>query len=69
MNTTKSKTTSIIEWCVNLSIFLIILGLLAAAFIQPVMESRTYNKLTGANTTWWDAVWVELRVQDQPQKK
>lgn len=25
-------------------------------------ESRVYNELTGANTTTWDAVWVELRV-------
>jgi len=27
-------------------------------------ESRTYNRLTGAHTTAWDALWVELRVQD-----
>ena len=38
------------------------------AIMQPVMESKTYNKLTGARTTWWDALWVELRVQDQPLK-
>ncbi len=45
------------------------LALIAAGFawllFQPLMESRTYNKLTGANTTWWDAFWVELRVTDQ----
>lgn len=27
------------------------------------MESKTYNHLTGAQTTTWDAMWVELRVQ------
>lgn len=27
-------------------------------------ESATYNRLTGANTTTWDALWVELRVQE-----
>jgi hypothetical protein len=30
------------------------------------MESATFNRLTGAHTTWWDAVWVELRVQEAP---
>jgi hypothetical protein len=33
------------------------------------MESKTYNKLTGANTTWWDALWVELRVMESPITK
>jgi hypothetical protein len=31
-------------------------------------ESRTYNRLTGAQTTTWDALFVELRVQDSPLK-
>lgn len=29
-------------------------------------ESRTFNKLTGAQTTTWDALWTELRVQAPP---
>lgn len=41
----------------------ILLGLLSAH-----MESQTYNKLTGAHTTTWDAMWVELRVQDDPKQ-
>lgn len=32
------------------------------------MESQTYNRLTGAHTTTWDAMWVELRVQDEANK-
>lgn len=32
------------------------------------MESSTYNRLTGAQTTWWDAMWAELRVMDAPVK-
>jgi hypothetical protein len=48
------------------AIFLAILVLCVT--FQPVMESRTYNRLTGADTTWWDALWVELRVQDSPSK-
>lgn len=46
-----------------------ILVVLALPFIQAYNESRTYNKLTGANTTTWDALWVELRVQDTPIAK
>jgi ABC-type spermidine/putrescine transport system permease subunit II len=46
-----------------------LLLLLLFQLIAWSMESRTYNRLTGASTTWWDAVWVELRVQDQPIKQ
>lgn len=27
-------------------------------------EAETYNRLTGAHVTTWDAMWVELRVQE-----
>lgn len=40
-----------------------------AGFVQAKMESNTYNRLTGAHTTWWDACWVELRVMDAPRSK
>ncbi len=36
--------------------------------VGAMQESATYNKLTGAKTTWWDALWVELRVQGEPGK-
>ena len=42
---------------------LMLLGMLAFAIAQPFQESKTYNKLTGAHTTWWDALFCELRVQ------
>lgn len=45
---------------VLLFIMLVVLG-----FLSAKMESDTYNRLTGARTTWWDACWVELRVQDK----
>jgi hypothetical protein len=53
--------------CVMVAV--ILAGIGAVLMVQPYMESRTYNKLTGANTTAWDALWVELRVQDQPRKE
>lgn len=41
---------------------------LAFAFIIALhgawsaMEARSYNRITGANVTVWDAMWVQLRV-------
>lgn len=40
----------------------------ALVWFPAQMESRTYNRLTGAETTTWDALWVELRVQDSPKE-
>lgn len=55
----------------------IVILLIIASFTIPFVgwivnshfESKTYNKLTGAHTTTWDAMWVELRVQDSPKNK
>lgn len=41
---------------------------IALCFVQAYNESRVYNRLTGASTTTWDALWVNLRVQDAPRK-
>ena len=40
---------------------------LLAVWIHPMNEARTYNRLTGSHVTWWDALWVELRVMDCPR--
>lgn len=56
---------------VLLIVFLVIITLVFSLIFGigcAYMES-TYNKLTGANTTWFDALWVELRVQDEPEKR
>ena len=45
-------------------IALIALGAPALWVIQSYFESSTYNRLTGSETTTWDAMWVELRVMD-----
>lgn len=59
----KKKLSDIVINCVV--VVAIIVLIVAVIVVQPYMESRTYNKLTGANTTWWDAAWVQLRVQDR----
>jgi len=45
--------------------FLVVVSLITIVSFH--MESATFNRLTGAHTTWWDAVWVELRVQEEPK--
>lgn len=56
--------------CLITSVALVLLLILAFGFgwFRASQESKTYNRLTGANTTTWDAVWVELRVQDSPKE-
>lgn len=45
------------------SIFLAIVFFLVT--FQARMEARTFCKLTGrTDVTWWDALWVELRVSE-----
>ena len=29
---------------------------------QPGFEAATFNKLTGGHASYWDAIWVQLRV-------
>ncbi len=51
-------------WMIYAAFFLVSIGCWVA---HSYYESETYNRLTGAHTTWWDAMWVELRVQDAPR--
>lgn len=57
------KGFTLIELLTLLAIVLILVAIPLITFIQASQESKTYNKLTGTSTTWWDALWVELRVQ------
>ena len=49
------------------------LAAMAAAFIfvavsiwvfQSKMEARAFNSVTGKNISTWDAMWIQLRVQE-----
>lgn len=55
------------EGCSMFLCVLALIAIVAVAALQPLFESQAYNRLTGAQTTYWDALWLELRVQDQPQ--
>ena len=46
----------------SLLILATVFGTPAVLLIAAKMESETYNRLTGARTTTWDAIWVDLKV-------
>lgn len=50
-----------------IAIALVVACIIGFTFFLAKMESDTYNRLTGAKTTWWDALWVELRVMEAPR--
>lgn len=41
---------------------IVILFCIVMVFVQANMEAKAYNRVTGADVTWWDAMWVNLRV-------
>jgi hypothetical protein len=43
--------------------------LLAVWWGKSTMEAAAYNRITGSDVSTWDAMWVELRVQDGPARK
>lgn len=49
---------------------LAIIGICAIGWwvFSSSMEAKAYNRLTGAHATTWDAMWVELRVQERPKE-
>lgn len=63
----KPKNT---PWYLDADILLPLGFLIVVLMAAPVgwyMESAAFKRITGAHTTWWDAVWVELRVQEAPK--
>lgn len=44
-------------------------GVLLLAIAIAFFEARSYNKLTGSNTTTWDAFFLDLRVVSEPKQK
>jgi hypothetical protein len=42
---------------------------ISIALAQPYFEAKSFNRLTGGNATYWDALFSELRVDGSSQKK
>jgi hypothetical protein len=56
------------EWKIGCPLAaLAVLLILAGGWIGACQEAKTYNKITGADVTTWDALWVELRIQESPR--
>lgn len=54
---------------VSCLILVIALGALGWWIFRSSMEASAYNRVTGSNVTTWEAMWIELRVQEAPQSK
>uniref|UniRef100_A0A6M3LJ60 Uncharacterized protein n=1 Tax=viral metagenome TaxID=1070528 RepID=A0A6M3LJ60_9ZZZZ len=48
-----------------LLIGLIIVILTLIFFVSAYYEAKTYSRLTGKQVSWFDAVWVDFRIQEQ----
>ena len=47
---------------------LIILAIVPVGWVfKSYMEAKSYNEVTGKNVTTWQAMWIDLRVQDSPK--
>lgn len=53
------------EWLCVVGVALIVVGVVSIAVLQPHFEAKAYTNLTGKNVSYWDAVWLDLRVQEQ----
>ena len=56
-----SRNSEFGKGCVVVLAFAVVYAFFA--YVQAKNESDTFNRLTGATTTWHDALWAELRVQ------
>ncbi len=62
----KQKTT-LCEWPTLAAIAVLVLAIPGPWVVKSYFEAQAYNRLTGAHATTWDAMWVELRVQQSPK--
>lgn len=42
----------------------LIIGMLGYWFISSYFEARAFNRITGSGVSTWEAMFVELRVQE-----
>lgn len=50
------------------TIFILLAFMFGVYLFASSMESKTFNRLTGSNTTMWDAMFTELRVMEGVKK-
>lgn len=58
------------DWMVISALVAGVLALaVAAALFQPYMEARAYERVTGKPVSMWDAMFLDLRVQAEPESQ
>lgn len=58
------------DWMAISALLAVVLALsLAAALFQPYMEARAYERVTGRPVSMWDAMFLDLRVQSEPESQ
>ncbi len=57
------------RWKIAVVVSLSLVIIVGVVSTIAYFEASTYNRLTGANVTTWDAVWVQLRVQSFPKQE
>lgn len=63
MKRTPSSTGELIGHLIVLALLLVIA--FAVNCCSSVMEARAYNRVTGKNVGWWDAMWIDLRAESE----
>jgi hypothetical protein len=57
------------EWALPAAFVAVALGLLFVIwYAASAVEARAYNRITGSNVSAFDAMFVELRVQEGAKK-
>lgn len=54
----------IIVIIITIIITLVLIIMPGSWIAKSYFEAKTFNKITHSNVTTWDAMWVELRVQE-----
>lgn len=54
---------------INILVILAILAIIGLFAAQPYFEAKSFNKLTGGNATYWDALWSNLRIDGSSQRQ
>ena len=45
-----------------LGLILFVIGAIIVGICEPGFEAHSFNKLTGGHASYWDALWINLRV-------
>ena len=65
METKNKKPPPGCELVIYLLIFVLTFGACVGFWVfSSSMEAAAYNRVTGKHVSTWDAMWIELRVQE-----